>query len=102
MSIVSASSSSSNPGPTAPTSRDREDRAVSRTLAVAWGGRVAAARAAGALSQAALAAGCGVSQQTISKIERGRMVPLDPLKVRLSRSLDLAPGELFRWPPLAD
>jgi len=51
------------------------------------------------MSQATLAERCGVTQQTISKIERGLMVPLDPLKLRLALELDVSPAMLFPWPP---
>jgi len=73
-------------------------RAVGQELAAWWGPRVAAQRIGAAVSQAALARRCGVTQQTISKIERGSMVPLDPLKLRLATELGTTPGQLFAWP----
>ena len=68
------------------------------TLAAAWGRRVAEARRRAGLSQSGLADLCGVAQQTVSKIERGRMVPLDKLKLRLAEELGTSPAVLFAWP----
>ena len=67
-------------------------------LGLGWGALIAARRAELHLSQSALADLCSVSQQTISKIERGLMVPLDPLKLRLAAGLAIHPAELFPWP----
>ena len=75
------------------------DNDVAAQLGAAWGGRVAQLRLRLRLSQADLAALCGVTQQTISKVERGLMVPLDPLKLRLAAALDAHPATLFGWPP---
>jgi len=50
------------------------------------------------LGQAELAVRCGVSQQTISKIEKGVKVPFDDLKLQLARALDTSPDLLFPWP----
>lgn len=63
-----------------------------------WGTRVAQARRSRRLSQLALARACGVSQQTISKIEHGEICPHDKLKLRLAAALDLPPAALFPWP----
>ena len=43
-----------------------------------------------------------MTQQTISKIERGAMVPLDRLKVRIARHLSTTPPTLFGWPESED
>jgi transcriptional regulator with XRE-family HTH domain len=67
-------------------------------LARRWGARVAERRRSRGLSQADLALGCGVTQQTISKIERGEMIPLDRLKLALSSALEVHPHDLFPWP----
>jgi putative transcriptional regulator len=50
------------------------------------------------LSQDNLAGAVDVSQQTISKIEAGRICPHDSLKVRLAQALDVPPEALFPWP----
>jgi len=71
---------------------------MTANLGLRWGALIAARRADLHLSQSALADLCSVSQQTISKIERGLMVPLDPLKLRLAAGLDVHPGDLFPWP----
>jgi DNA-binding XRE family transcriptional regulator len=71
---------------------------VSAALAGLWGPRVGRLRAEAGLSQLALARRCAVSQQTISKLERGRIVPTDPLKLRIAHALQADPGELFGWP----
>jgi transcriptional regulator with XRE-family HTH domain len=63
-----------------------------------WGARVGAARRSRRLSQVALAGACGVSQQTISKVEHGEICPHDKLKLRLAAALDLPPAALFPWP----
>lgn len=53
-------------------------------------------------TQKQLAEFCHVEQQTISKIESGRMIPLDRLKIELSRSLGTDPQTLFAWPAMSD
>lgn len=62
-----------------------------------WGRRVEQARQALGLSQRALAHRTGLTQQTISKVETGRMCPHDRVKVRIARALDADPEDLFRW-----
>jgi len=68
------------------------------TLAQHWGSAVAKRRALLSLSQAQLAEICGVTQQTISKIESGRMIPHDRLKVVLATRMGTEPSALFVWP----
>jgi transcriptional regulator with XRE-family HTH domain len=63
-----------------------------------WGARVSDARRTRRLSQVALARACGVSQQTISKVEHGEICPHDKLKLRLAAALDVPPAALFPWP----
>lgn len=63
-----------------------------------WGRRVAERRESLGLTQSQLAELCEVTQQTISKIERGEVVPLDALKVRLAAALVTKPWQLFPWP----
>jgi DNA-binding XRE family transcriptional regulator len=50
------------------------------------------------MTQTQLAELCNVTQQTISKIERGEVVPLDGLKVLLAQALRTEPWVLFSWP----
>ena len=85
---------------TAPVDPRWPDPALSRLLARRWGQVVSGLRLERSLSQAELAGLCGVTQQTISKIERGLMVPVDPLKLRLSVALAVPPAEVFGWPPV--
>jgi DNA-binding XRE family transcriptional regulator len=50
------------------------------------------------LTQDELADAAGVSQQTISKVEAGRICPHDRLKVRLAEALEVHTADLFPWP----
>jgi DNA-binding XRE family transcriptional regulator len=63
-----------------------------------WGRRIERARQELGMSQRTLARRTGVTQQTISKVETGRMCPHDRIKVRLAEALDARPEDLFRWP----
>lgn len=63
-----------------------------------WGGRVADARRELGLSQQDLALASAVTQQTISKVERGVVCPHDKLKLRLAVALRRRPETLFPWP----
>lgn len=67
---------------------------------VEWGARVADARRTRRLSQGRLAVLCGVSQQTVSKVEHGEICPHDKLKLRLAAALEVPPAALFPWPVL--
>jgi len=60
-----------------------------------WGRNVALWRKVKDLSQAGLAEACGVTQQTISSIERGEYAPRDDLKVRLATVLNRDVRDLF-------
>lgn len=71
---------------------------VVASLGEVWGTRVAARREELHLSQTDLAELCEVTQQTISKIERGLMIPLDRLKIALATHLRTTPDQLFSWP----
>jgi transcriptional regulator with XRE-family HTH domain len=71
------------------------------TLAEIWGSRVAERRGELGLSQTRLAELCDVTQQTISKIEAGGMIPHDNLKLTIANAMALEPAELFAWPPRA-
>lgn len=68
------------------------------TLARYWGTRVRKARTEAGRTQELLAALAGVTQQTISQVESGVIAPSDNLKLRIARSLGMAPGDLFDWP----
>ncbi|QYG95803.1 helix-turn-helix transcriptional regulator (plasmid) [Iamia sp. SCSIO 61187] len=50
------------------------------------------------LTQDALAQAADVSQQTVSKIEAGRICPHDRLKARLAQALEADTADLFPWP----
>ncbi len=63
-----------------------------------WAHFVNYARRYRGLTQDALARAADVSQQTISKIEAGRMCPHDRLKVRLAEALEVHTADLFPWP----
>lgn len=65
-----------------------------------WGARVARARRDLGLSQSELAQASAVTQQTISKVERGTVCPHDSLKLRLAVALGQPPALLFPWPPV--
>jgi len=62
-----------------------------------WGAAVQAARRNLAMSQAELADAVGLTQQTISKVELGTVVPSDRTKVRLAHAIGMHPGHLFGW-----
>lgn len=72
------------------------------SLGQIWGSAVAERRQRLGLSQAELAKLCDVTQQTISKIESGSMIPLDRLKLVLAARLGTKPERLFTWPSLAE
>lgn len=63
-----------------------------------WGPLVAKRREQLGLTQQELAELCSVTQQTVSKIERGQIVPRDNLKRTLSLKLATPIDQLFPWP----
>lgn len=63
-----------------------------------WARRVHARRDAVGLTQSKLAEIVGVTQPTISSLERGRYVPSDDLKWRLAGALGCLITELFPFP----
>ena len=67
-------------------------------MAADWGRRVAATRAKRKLSQGGLATAAGLQQQYVSRIEAGRVIPSDMVKLRLARALGIKTGTLFPWP----
>lgn len=75
---------------------------MTETLAERWGTAVADRRAELGFNQTQLADLCDVKQQTISKIEAGKMIPHDRLKADLANALMMEPADLFSWPSRAD
>lgn len=63
-----------------------------------WAHFVNYARRYRGLTQDALAQAADVSQQTVSKIEAGRICPHDRLKARLAEALEVDTADLFPWP----
>ena len=61
--------------------------------------RIAALREERALTQAQLAAQCGVSQQSISKIETGNGEPSFSLAFNIARALGCAINDLYADEP---
>ena len=66
--------------------------------ALSWGSRVQQRRSALNLTQLQLAELCGLTQQTISKIERNAIVPRDRVKQLIAQKLGARVSELFPWP----
>jgi DNA-binding XRE family transcriptional regulator len=67
-----------------------------------WAALVYEARRGRRMTQPQLARAAGVAQQTISKLERGRLCPHDRVKLRLAAALDVQPSILFPWPSLSE
>ena len=72
-----------------------------KSLGAIWGDAVAERRKLLGLSQQTLADLCGTTQQTISKIELGEIIPRDRLKVTIANRLGVPLSALFAWPELA-
>jgi transcriptional regulator with XRE-family HTH domain len=72
---------------------DRE-KAQQRTAIVRLARRLTAGRLRAGLTQAALAEACGVTDETISRIERGRYEPAVSTLLRLAEALDLGLDQL--------
>ncbi|MCC6419176.1 MAG: helix-turn-helix domain-containing protein [Gemmataceae bacterium] len=68
------------------------------SVANIWGDRVREAREDLGLTQVDLARLAEVTQQSVSLIEKGKVLPRDGLKRTLARVLGKAPNELFEWP----
>lgn len=60
--------------------------------------RIAPMRAEAGLTQADLAAACGVSRKTINTIERGRFAPSAVLALRVARTLGTTVEDVFALP----
>ena len=71
---------------------------TSETLARTWGDNVARLRAELGLSQVELAERAATTQQTISRVETGGIIPTDPLKMRIALGLQSTTGRVFAWP----
>lgn len=71
---------------------------LNATLGAYWGGRVAARRAELGLTQAKFASVVGTSQQTISRIEKGEIIPHDKMKLRIAQRTGSKVDVLFAWP----
>lgn len=74
---------------------------VVQRLGATWGSRIRQRREALGLSQKELADRCDVTQQTISRIEMGAVLPRDTLKIELAKQLECSPRTLFPWPATA-
>lgn len=72
----------------------------SKTIGQVWGERIAAQRQVLGLSQAQLGELCGMTQQSISKLEAGDMVPRERRKVVIAARLGVPVGVLFAWPEI--
>lgn len=71
------------------------------SVAASWGKRIAARRKALGFTQQRLGELCGgIVQPTISKIERGDLVPGDELKWKLAGALGMSLDELFAYPAI--
>lgn len=81
------------------TDRSEDGMAIPLDL---WAALLYEARRSRRMSQPQLARAAGVAQQTISKLERGRLCPHDRLKLRLAAALDVQPSVLFPWPSLSE
>lgn len=71
---------------------------MTQSLGQFWGQRIAARREDLKITQVQLAQLCGITQQSISRIEAGTSIPRDGMKMQLARSLGTTPAELFEWP----
>lgn len=60
--------------------------------------RIGPMRAEVGLTQADLAAACGVSRKTINTIERGRFAPSAVLALRVAKALGAAVEDVFALP----
>lgn len=63
---------------------------------VAFGLKVAAAREAAGLSQAAYAEACGMQRAYVWRVESGRTLPLMKTAARMAKALDLTLSDLVR------
>ena len=71
---------------------------TAETLARTWGDNVARLRAELGLSQVELAERAATTQQTISRVETGGIIPTDALKMRIALGLQSTTGRVFAWP----
>ncbi len=66
-----------------------------------WAHNIRAARKASGFSQAKVAEGCGVDQCTVSRWERGTMVPTEENKVTIATFFGQQPRVMFDFAPPA-
>jgi ribosome-binding protein aMBF1 (putative translation factor) len=71
---------------------------LSTELARHFGRLVAEERTKRGWSQSFLATATRSTQQTISSIEAGDLIPRDHLKVRIAFAFGMQPSDLFVWP----
>jgi transcriptional regulator with XRE-family HTH domain len=72
-----------------------------KTLRRKWGAEVRERRLALSLSQAALGAAVGVTQQTVAEWEAGTSAPRDELRAAVARALGTTAANLFTWEEVA-
>ena len=70
-----------------------------RSIRTVWGQRIAASRRAVNMTQVQLAGALGVTQQLVSKWERGLIAPRDDRRIKLARILGVRPDDLFAYEP---
>ena len=63
-----------------------------------WATLLQHARRHRGMNQTELAEACGVTQQSISKIESAEVCPHDKLKLKLAIALGVPTSDLFPWP----
>ena len=67
------------------------------SIRTVWGQRIADARRAVNMTQVQLAGALGVTQQLVSKWERGLIAPRDDRRIQLARVLGVRAGDLFAY-----
>lgn len=67
-------------------------------LATTFGTRIKTARQAAEITQHDLAARIGKSQQWVSALESGQLIPRDADRFALAKALGVPVGELFAYP----
>lgn len=80
----------------------REIRTMCHKHAIDNGNMIAQRRIAMGIRQHELATLTDLTPASISRIEDGLLVPRDYVRVAIAAALDVEPGELWPYPPLAD
>lgn len=75
---------------------------LSKVLPIAWGARVDARMTALGLNNAQVAVLANTSQQTVSKVRKGDLVPRDYLRIMLAAALSTTPDQLFPMPSMIE